>query len=423
MIRGYLQARRDQPEFFAVTFRGERRKFPVIRVAVSELLFNVDLGRLVLDRLTIIEADAGLDPEDPKVQADIERKVLALRETNDLRQLIEREGQLQAGVATADGFVINGNRRLAVLRDLYRSTSDERFGYMDVAVLPEDATKKELFLLEAGLQMAPDSRVRYGPVTTLVQIRMGLSELGLDKAEVARAMNMDEEEVVQNLGRLNLMTEYLAFVGRHGQYGTLEGGAGVGKYEHFIHIQALQGQHGTREYWPALQRHLFVLVDSGVNFDEIRSIRSWKERGVRFFADTVKEIEGDDSTETAPVGDSDLKGLSDDLGAVDVASGVQSVTLPSPQGSDDDQKAATTLAFERTMEMLDNLKKADKPEELLAQALAKLDAINLPEAVVSGAKEFTSVPMHKLDDLLDRIDSRVKEIRAQLGRIGRNRGS
>lgn len=420
-IAQYLRALPTEHEIYAVPFRGEKRKLPVIRVPVGELRFNVELGRLILDRLTIVRTDQRGGPEDPVVQSSIEAQIIALRETADLRHLIQRDGQLQPGVITADGYVINGNRRLAVLRDLYNVTGEERFGYMDVAVLPTDADRRELFLLEAGLQMTPDSRVRYGPVTTALQIKRGLSELDLEKGEVAHAMNMEVDEVDEYLERLALMTEYLEFVERPGDYGTLEGrslGEGQGKNQHFIEIQKLKAQHGGKPYWEPMLRQLFLLIRADYNFDQIRKIKNWKRPDLECFADTLTEY--GPAVETPPTTDSRLTQIADDIAAIDDAAGLGTVNIPKPTSASKDASELATLAFERTEEMRANLAHAESPQVLLEQALRKLEAVNLGKAIEHGAREVRLIPVKKLRELLDRLDSRSRDIRGQLDRLGRD---
>lgn len=421
-IAQYLRALPTEHEIFAVPFRGEKRKLPVIRVPVGELRFNVELGRLILDRLTVIRTDELGGPEDPKVQASIERQVLDLRETAELRRLIERDGQLQPGVITADGYVINGNRRLAVLRQLYAETNDERFGYIDVAVLPTDADRRELFLLEAGLQMTPESRVRYGPVTTALQIQRGLAELRLEKGELAHAMNMEIAEVDDYLERLALMTEYLEFVGRAGDYGTLEGrgeGEGQGKNQHFIEIQKLKTQHGGKSYWESMLRQLFLLIRADYSFHEIRKIKNWKRPDIECFADTLAEYAP--AVEDTTVGQSDarLTQIADDIAAIDDASGLSRIEMPRPANATKDASELATVAFERTEEMRANLAQAESPQVLLEQAVRKLEAINLHVAIIHGAREVRLIPVKRLRELLDRLDGRIQDIRGELDRLGR----
>ncbi|MBI4220811.1 MAG: hypothetical protein HY682_11750 [Chloroflexi bacterium] len=294
LIRGYLQAPTN--EVYTIPFRGQRTKLPVIRVDARDLCYNIELGRLIIDRLTVIEIAAGSDPEDPRLQDEIESKILGFRETGLLKRLIARDGQLEPGVITADGYVINGNRRLAVLRSLARESGEQRFAYMDVAVLPTDAKRDELYLLEASMQMTPETRARYGPVTTMLQIRRGLHELHLEKEKIAEAMNMEVEELERHLERLALMDEYLSFTGRPGEYQLLEGGLedegreGRGKSQHFIEIQNIKRQHDRHPYWEDFLRHLFVLVANGATFDDIRRVKSWKSDGVRTYTEVVREF-------------------------------------------------------------------------------------------------------------------------------------
>lgn len=74
-------------------------------------------SHLIIHRLTVIDV-GDADPEDANQQEGIESKILSFRETGPLKRLIARDGQLEPGVITADGYVVNGNRRLAVLRSL-----------------------------------------------------------------------------------------------------------------------------------------------------------------------------------------------------------------------------------------------------------------------------------------------------------------
>src|SRR5438093_3635791 len=294
IVRGHLHA--PTGDVYTIPFRGQRKKLPVIRIDTRDLCYNIELGRLIIDRLTIIDVGADADPEDPNLQEGIESKILSFRETGLLKRLIARDGQLEPGVTTADGYVINGNRRLAVLRSLAKESGNQRFAYMDVAVLPEDAKRDELYLLEASMQMTPETRARYGPVTTMLQIRRGLRELRLEKEKIAEAMNMEGDDLEKHLERLALMDEYLAFVGRSGEYHLLEEGReeegreGRGKSQHFIEIQNLKRQHERNSYWESFLRHLFVMVSNDATFDDIRRIKSWKSDGVRIYFEAVREL-------------------------------------------------------------------------------------------------------------------------------------
>jgi hypothetical protein len=433
VIRNYLRA--PSKDFYAIPFRGQRTRLPVIRVDLKDLCFNVQLGRLIIDRLTVIEIDTkDADPEDPRLQEEIESKILASKETELLQRLIRRDGQLEPGVITSDGYVINGNRRLAVLRSLARETGEERFAYMDVAVLPEDAKRDELYLLEASMQMTPEPRARYGPVTTILQIRRGLRELGLQKERISEAMNMEVEDLDKHLERLALMDEYLTFIGRPAEYRLLEEGSdeegreGRGKNQHFIEIQNIKRQHERARYWESLLRHLFLLVADGKTFDDIRTIKGWKAQGVKIYTDLISELGTPTTKDTlSPVSSSDaiVDSLSNDLeelGATLAADHEQTLgTLPRPGEVTKEWRELADVAFEQTIEVLDNRKKSDRPVDLLRQALGKLNAVDLHGAHRAGRQGGREPSVDDLSSLLDEIRDLVETLRAEVKAIKKAR--
>ena len=84
--------------------------------------------------------------------------------TTDAKKLItdiEQHGQLEPGVITWDGFVLNGNRRLASLDYLYRKNKNIQYQYFTAVRLPPTADKEDFFLVEADLQWAEDLKLDY----------------------------------------------------------------------------------------------------------------------------------------------------------------------------------------------------------------------------------------------------------------------
>ncbi len=427
VVRAHLRA--PTLEVYTIPFRGQRTRLPVIRIDTRDLCFNVELGRLIIDRLTIIDVGSDADPEDPKLQDEIEGKILAFREAGLLKRLIERDGQLEPGVITSDGYVINGNRRLAVLRSLAKETASQRFAYMDVAVLPEDAKRDELYLLEASMQMTPETRARYGPVTTMLQIRRGLQELGLEKEKIAEAMNMEVDDLEKHVERLALMDEFLAFIGRAGEYHLLEEGReeegreGRGKSQHFIEIQNLKRQHERAPHWEPLLRHLFVMVSNNATFDDIRRVKTWKTEGVRMYTDIVRELlpspekkkkSGDVPTRTRDTTAEDLSATLEDLSAALSPSGKSSRALPRPAAVNKEWKDIVQVAFEETVENLDNRKRSSKPAELLKQALRKLQAVDLHESRRASRQGSRTPAAQTIKTLLRQISERVAKLRTDL---------
>jgi hypothetical protein len=106
--------------------------FDVYRLPINLLAFNIRNGRFAAElRATEKQLGRRLDalmPEDDEVI----RKLLLNQDefaTGLLKDDIRKVGQTDPGIITHDGFVINGNRRMAVLQALHDEdrTSKYRF--------------------------------------------------------------------------------------------------------------------------------------------------------------------------------------------------------------------------------------------------------------------------------------------------------
>lgn len=104
------------------------------------------------------------DPELWEVQEAQHELLLKLVEKSILRKYFENptNKQIDPILLDEDGFVVNGNRRLATWRDLFHSERGKfgRYEYVDVAVLPH-VDPKAIDRLEASLQIEPDIKDDY----------------------------------------------------------------------------------------------------------------------------------------------------------------------------------------------------------------------------------------------------------------------
>ena len=84
-----------------------------------------------------------------------------IKQNDNLVKLIKAQGQRQPAVMTADGFLINGNRRKLALDRLYKESSqNEQYRFLKVVILPgsndaERPTYQDIAKLENryGLKM------------------------------------------------------------------------------------------------------------------------------------------------------------------------------------------------------------------------------------------------------------------------------
>lgn len=417
-----------------VPFRGETRELQVIRVPTGDLRFNVQLGRLILDRLNTIEVGATVDPEDPDTQRELEQKILSLSKINILIEELRRNGQLEPGIITEDGYVINGNRRLASLRKLERETGDPRFRFMDVAVLPQ-AMPEDLFLLEANLQMSPETRARYGPVTTAIQVRRGLTEYQLSKPMVAEAMRLTADELQENLDILNLMDGYLAFIDQPGRYGLLEGAGGdpgsrQGKWWVFVEINNLQKQYKNDPRWEQFLRHLYVMVFNDASMDDIRSLKKLKKfGGINLYATEVAKVLASTGvvapTPVTPPPPADpavgklLKALSN-IQSTDSPSEDRLLKLRGPDAAQlSHWKDITSAAYNEALETISNSQAREIPQQLLSQALKKLESVDLAAAQSAQARAVGKrhFELSEVQGLLAKISTRLAMLIDEASRL------
>ncbi len=413
------------PGILKVSFRGQPLQLEVVRVPVEELRFNVQLGRLILDRYTTISVDGGGDPEDADVQREIEEKVLALRETEDLLRELKRDGQLEPGIVTEDGYVINGNRRLACLRRLERETGDQRFHYMEVGVLPP-AAPEDLFLLEANLQMSPDTRARYGPVTAAVQVKRGLVDFQLKKKTVAEAMRLTEPKLQEILDILDLIDGYLAFMKQPGNYALVEStaqdrGAGQGKWWVFVEINNLQDQYTNDPRWEDFLKHLYLMVAAGNTMDDMRRLKRMKKLGgLNIYAVEVEKLvtaepeppATDNRKASDPVVGSLLGALNRIQGSTEDSQRLRRLRAPDPAKLEKWRPIAR-LAYQETLETVGNLEEKEAPIKLLSQALKKLDNVDFMStqkgAAPRGKSKFKKSEAEKLLNTIGRRQYKLLE--------------
>lgn len=138
-----------------------------------------------------------------------------------IARILERErDQTQPLLATYDGVIVNGNRRLAAMREIFVAHPEDyaSFEHVEVAILPDDATEDDLTEIETDLQIAPEGKLEYGWVEEALGLREQLDDLGWSM-DRARAHWMEgKEELNRRLAQLDLANEYLTSIGQAERY-------------------------------------------------------------------------------------------------------------------------------------------------------------------------------------------------------------
>ena len=184
-----------------------------------------------------------------------------------LKQLLRAEGQREPGIITADGFLINGNRRKVALDELRSDHSaEDAFQTMKVIILPgkDDEggppTIKEIEQIENRYQLQAEGKAEYYGFDAALSIRdKELSGYTLDQqmrddpqyklmdpVEFQRAVRKRRKELLEPL---ECVEEYLEAIGRPGEYWAVSRGLGdpEGRWQAFIDLsQAFWTRAKTR---------------------------------------------------------------------------------------------------------------------------------------------------------------------------------
>lgn len=208
------------PDFF-VPLPGGLRRLPVAQVPAALPVYRFDNGRLIAELHEHAHQTGGVleelrqSADSAPTQALLHQLLMAhaADDRGPIRQELRRlRQQTEPLLVTADGIVLNGNRRLAAMRSLLAEDPDTFACYSEisVAVLPADCPPADMEFIEAALQMAPETKLRYGWVNRRLKLRRQVEVLNLPRDWVLDAYQItDSEQLDRELAELELAEAYL----------------------------------------------------------------------------------------------------------------------------------------------------------------------------------------------------------------------
>ncbi len=254
-------------------------------IPTSLLQYNHDNRRFNLE---IQEEEIKLGRElDPTSKEDVNRiKELLLLDQAEAKKLkddLKRIGeQTEVGAISFDGVVINGNRRMATLQELYIEEPNKKWETLWVVRLPKDISEKDLWRIEAGLQLSKEKVADYGPVNNLLMIAEG-KKAGLSHSEIAASMyGWTEKQVAADLERLDLIEIFLEFFGQPQNYGLIKR---FRLHEHFIDIQKglvqkLKDVSAPKKELTKKLETIFVFLKANIDKPDTMSITHYDVRNI-----------------------------------------------------------------------------------------------------------------------------------------------
>ena len=263
-----------------VKIEGEIVRITVYKIPIKLMNYNIQNGRFKKEYASLIKKNGGsLNPLNPAHRKQIQNLLLTLGKENwesnsdtvKTYNDLAKEGQLEPAISTHDGFLLDGNRRMAVLELLHQTKFDSKFEYIEVARIPGEISNKDMYRIEASISLGMDSKVKYGPLNILLKVEEGL-ELEYSASEISDMLYGDitDEDILKMMDRLRLIRKYLMY--HYKEDDDLE--LVEGKHEHFIELQKIGDLMKNKSLFvkQQIQHACFNAIKSGISSDRIRMV-------------------------------------------------------------------------------------------------------------------------------------------------------
>lgn len=206
---------------FPIRVGDEDLRLKVFRVANDVPKFRIENGR-IMSRVMKLQSDPETakilsQPTSDAAQKLLETELLALAQEANLMKTIQKMGyQAEPLLLTYDGIVVNGNRRLSILKKL-----DIGNGYVDVCRLPQSTTREEIQLIELTLQMDNPGKAQYSWINQLLTVSHNL-HMGLTREQIRNAMpGQSDADIKKLIDTIDVVDKFLERQGTPGDYSSI----------------------------------------------------------------------------------------------------------------------------------------------------------------------------------------------------------
>jgi hypothetical protein len=219
-------------------FRGEKATLKVVILPIDLPVYRMDNCRTFSEQQDAI-SKGGLEKtyfakgqELSTVQGTQHAILakLAKREStsvSSMQDVLANEGQRDPILITSTGVVVNGNRRLSAMRELYVTdqSPNSRWAHVKCMVLPTDTSAEEVEDIEANEQARPQTKLEYDWIGDAELVRRRVNRKG-DTALVAKQLRRSKPDVENLLQAIEEADLYLKeWVNKPGQYSLVSGDA------------------------------------------------------------------------------------------------------------------------------------------------------------------------------------------------------
>jgi len=194
----------------------------LITLPIDVPIYRMNNGRTQTEQIAYLTEKEGLAAdffsagEENESAQQAQHKILwnfadEERGVTPITDVLKAEHQREPILITPSGMVVNGNRRLAAMRELFAADSPSKFpqfANIACAVLPP-LTPNQIMEIEVRLQMRPETRLSYGWVNECLMVQRLLNS-GKDEKQVAPLMRQKPKDILAALAALNEANIYLS---------------------------------------------------------------------------------------------------------------------------------------------------------------------------------------------------------------------
>ncbi len=206
-----------------MTYKNRTKRLAVYEIPVEYLVFNQYNGRIGTYVKTYEKQYGPIDSSTKKGEKTIVDFLWKSKKKRNEETLndIDEKGQLEYGIVTKDGVVIDGNRRCMILKKLAHK-NDTSPTYFKAVILDDtlEANPKEIRKLETIYQMGVDEKVDYNAIEKYLKCQDLSADFTPD--EIGKMMGEKGTKITEYLDILKLMEDYLKTYGYEGMYTRLD---------------------------------------------------------------------------------------------------------------------------------------------------------------------------------------------------------
>jgi hypothetical protein len=391
-----------------VVVENQQMDLPIIKVHQNLPKYRMENGRTASAQVEWlakhVDKPRNFFKEDPElwdVQETQHELLLRLVERSILRKYFENplNKQVDPILLDEDGFVVNGNRRLATWRDLFHSerTKFARYEYIDVVVLPH-VDPKAIDRLEASLQIEPDIKDDYTWDAEANMMLAKLDEYG--EAGLAELYGKKDAQIREILLMREYAEEWLKSRGKESMWSLASGNELA--FRRIVTTRAKVGSAGRQQLF---KEAAFALID---NPDEVKDSLHDAINGMALNIDAVVEKlkAGFDIAmpPSDPAADELFGGGPSPAGGADA----QDLALSKAIATGDNAAKARQIIVDY-IETQKLLRREAKTAERLLDCCAKANSL-LEEGVKLGLMAETKT--EGVEAQLQQLESKVERIRA-----------